>query len=393
MRITFLADFELGHLFPMIGVAEELRAAGHELSFMAIADHEVMLKSAGFSTQVIFKDVYPLNSIASVKLDWRHLPNIIAGTLDPFLTNFHGVLIIPYFLSLEALVIKCIYPHIKIVWFTPRPRLANDSPGFMCVNAMTKVKGNILSELTTFLQAKIEGSDLSNIPTFLDREPELIATLPSLTPLSDRNYGSQVKLVGFCLMKRKTTKVDRVPRNLIYATIGSQGDQYLAASELFVTTMIRAMKTENMAQNNLVLSTGRKRIPFTERDVPSNLKIVAWVNQYDVLGASRAAVIHGGFGTIKECIALGVPMVIVPLGRDQFINASIVESCGAGIIVNLSTPSCELRMSSALDQVMNDPSYREKIVKLQNEMVQYAGLQSAAAAIQQIEVLSKFNRV
>ncbi|MCA6430931.1 MAG: hypothetical protein IM613_15975, partial [Cytophagales bacterium] len=106
-----------------------------------------------------------------------------------------------------------------------------------------------------------------------------------------------------------------------------------------------------------------------------------------------AAVIHGGFGTIKECIALGVPMVIVPLGRDQFINASIVESCGAGIIVNLSTPSCELRMSSALDQVMNDPSYREKIVKLQNEMVQYAGLQSAAAAIQQIEVLSKFNRV
>lgn len=42
-------------------------------------------------------------------------------------------------------------------------------------------------------------------------------------------------------------------------------------------------------------------------------------------------VTHGGMGTTQRCLAAGVPMVVVPWGRDQNESARRVEECGAGV--------------------------------------------------------------
>jgi len=39
---------------------------------------------------------------------------------------------------------------------------------------------------------------------------------------------------------------------------------------------------------------------------------------------------HAGLGTVMTALAHGVPLLCVPLGRDQFFNAARVEALGAG---------------------------------------------------------------
>ena len=53
-----------------------------------------------------------------------------------------------------------------------------------------------------------------------------------------------------------------------------------------------------------------------------------------VLREAAAVVTHGGHGTVIKTLAAGVPMVVMPLGRDQLDNAARVAHHGAGLRVS-----------------------------------------------------------
>jgi UDP:flavonoid glycosyltransferase YjiC (YdhE family) len=50
--------------------------------------------------------------------------------------------------------------------------------------------------------------------------------------------------------------------------------------------------------------------------------------------SAAIVVTHAGLGTVMMALAHGVPLLCVPLGRDQFFNASRVEAIGAGRVVH-----------------------------------------------------------
>jgi UDP:flavonoid glycosyltransferase YjiC (YdhE family) len=51
-----------------------------------------------------------------------------------------------------------------------------------------------------------------------------------------------------------------------------------------------------------------------------------------------AVVTHAGMSTIAMALAAGVPMVCVPQGRDQPVNAARVQEVGAGLMVAPDDP-------------------------------------------------------
>ena len=65
-----------------------------------------------------------------------------------------------------------------------------------------------------------------------------------------------------------------------------------------------------------------------------------------MLPACRAVVTHGGLGTTLRALAHGVPLVLLPLGRDQHVNAARGEELGAGVVG-----------VDGLSTVLGDPSY------------------------------------
>jgi MGT family glycosyltransferase len=89
---------------------------------------------------------------------------------------------------------------------------------------------------------------------------------------------------------------------------------------------------------------------------PDNVTVTRWVRHADVLPHCSAVITHGGHGTVLKALTAGVPLVLVPLGRDQPDNAGRVAYAGAGIRLRKNTSTAALR--AAVARVIDDPRYR-----------------------------------
>jgi UDP:flavonoid glycosyltransferase YjiC (YdhE family) len=63
---------------------------------------------------------------------------------------------------------------------------------------------------------------------------------------------------------------------------------------------------------------------------PSNARIARWLPHGAVLRRAACVVCHGGMGITQKALAAGVPVCVVPFGRDQFVVAETVVGAGGG---------------------------------------------------------------
>ena len=89
---------------------------------------------------------------------------------------------------------------------------------------------------------------------------------------------------------------------------------------------------------------------------PPNVTVVRAAPHSKVLATAAAVVTHGGHGTVVRALAAGVPMVILPHGRDQADNAVRVTARGAGI--KLSRGAKPRRIAKAVQRLLADPGVR-----------------------------------
>jgi MGT family glycosyltransferase len=77
---------------------------------------------------------------------------------------------------------------------------------------------------------------------------------------------------------------------------------------------------------------------------------------------ASAVVSHCGHGTTMKALAAGVPMVCIPMGRDQDGTAARVVSHGAGMQLSPAATSAEIR--SAIEDVLDNDDYRANALRL-----------------------------
>ncbi|MXQ92023.1 hypothetical protein E5288_WYG009837 [Bos mutus] len=96
-----------------------------------------------------------------------------------------------------------------------------------------------------------------------------------------------------------------------------------------------------------------------------NTRLFKWIPQNDLLGhpKTKAFITHGGSNGIYEAIYHGIPMVGLPLFADQPHNIVHMTAKGAAIRLDLETMSTE-DLLNALKEVINNPFYKENIMKL-----------------------------
>lgn len=64
--------------------------------------------------------------------------------------------------------------------------------------------------------------------------------------------------------------------------------------------------------------------------VPANARVERFVPHGPILARAACAITHGGMGATQKALAAGVPVCVVPFGRDQLEVARRVEVAGAG---------------------------------------------------------------
>ncbi len=105
-----------------------------------------------------------------------------------------------------------------------------------------------------------------------------------------------------------------------------------------------------------VVTTGRGIDPELV-EAPPNVQVRQLAPHRKILREAAAVVTHCGHGTTIKALADGVPLVCLPMGRDQFDIAARVVHRGAGI--RLDAAASPSSIAAALRAVLDDPSYRE----------------------------------
>ncbi len=106
---------------------------------------------------------------------------------------------------------------------------------------------------------------------------------------------------------------------------------------------------------SVVITTGTAVEP-DDIPAPPNVHVLRSAPHRQVLAEAAAVVTHAGHGTVMKALAAGVPLVCIPMGRDQKDNTTRVLRLHAG--VKLGVRSSADRIAGAVSEVLDDPKYR-----------------------------------
>jgi MGT family glycosyltransferase len=97
-------------------------------------------------------------------------------------------------------------------------------------------------------------------------------------------------------------------------------------------------------------------------DVPKNTTLYRSLAHSQVLPRASLTITHAGHGTVIRSLAHGVPLLCLPMGRDQNDNAARVVARGVGKRLRQSASTAAIR--KAIRQVLENPAYRESARRL-----------------------------
>lgn len=184
------------------------------------------------------------------------------------------------------------------------------------------------------------------------------------TPVKGHHYlGDDINLSEIGAFNIEQFSDDEKP--LIYGSLGSMSHNWPSAKRFFKVFLEMAQQQKN---SNFVLHIGGDITPEELGEIPSNVYVAQWVDQLAVLRKSSVMVTHGGTNTLRECIALSVPMIVLPAHWDHFGSGARVVYHGLGLRGNLKNIKSD-QLSEMIDEVLNNPSYLDNVKKMQPEFL------------------------
>ena len=117
-----------------------------------------------------------------------------------------------------------------------------------------------------------------------------------------------------------------------------------------------------------------------EAALPGDPLVRAFWPQQAVLRHCAAAVLHGGFNTVLDALAAGMPIVALPIAFEQPGTAARIAYAGAGRVLSPRGLTASV-LALALRGVMTEPSYRAAARRIGDEMAASGGAHRAAAQV------------
>ena len=119
-------------------------------------------------------------------------------------------------------------------------------------------------------------------------------------------------------------------------------------------------------------------------EAPPGSRVVRFLSHGAVLDRAACVVCHGGMGITQKALAAGVPVVVVPFGRDQMDTARRVEWAGAGVRLP-ARKLMEKRLAAAVRQALE---LREGAQRTARVFAQAGGARMAVDCLEEIAAVA-----
>jgi UDP:flavonoid glycosyltransferase YjiC (YdhE family) len=357
----------LGHLMPLVAVAEAFGRLGHEPLVLVPPSLAEAASEAGVAVRVGGE---PPRSV--IDAAWERVragpPEAVVGLIDRELFADHGTeAMLPAARDLfdvwrPEMVVRepCEYATAVLAHEAGIAQLqVGVSQSAIELGVLEMVAGIIERHRAGVAAAVMAAPYLTSFPASLDPSPwadtrRFRLQSPASAPLPDWWPG------------------DRRP--LVYATFGSVLGHLPESRAVYRA----ALDVAADLPARVLLTVGHAVDPAALVPVPSNTHVERWVPQSDVFRKARLVVCHGGSGTTFGALAAGLPLVICPLFADQTANARLVQKAGAGLAVfpghdpagglRSLEPADVAALRGAIDSVFTEPTYRQTAGRIAAEI-------------------------
>jgi MGT family glycosyltransferase len=135
----------------------------------------------------------------------------------------------------------------------------------------------------------------------------------------------------------------------------------------------------------LVVATTGGVDPAVLGDTPANAVVERFVPYAALLPHVDIVVSNGGFGSVQLAIAHGVPMVVAGTSEDKKEVTSHVGWSGTGINLRTNRPSPRA-VAEAVNEVLNEPTFRERTLALQAQKAEGGPAKAAADLLEDLAI-------
>jgi MGT family glycosyltransferase len=220
---------------------------------------------------------------------------------------------------------------------------------------------------------------VERLPDLLDRAALVLVTTLEALDRADGPVPANVRYVG-PLVEAPGDDAGWVPP-------GAGGDGPLVLVSMGTTPMDEATVLERVLDALdgapvRVLVTLGPHLDGAELRVPANATLSGYRRHAALLPHAGLSVNHAGLGTIGAALAGGVPMVCLPLGRDQPANAEAAAAVGAARVLPPDAEPAVLR--AAVLVTLADDHCRRAAARLAEEIRALDGPTRAAEAVESL---------
>jgi UDP:flavonoid glycosyltransferase YjiC (YdhE family) len=146
------------------------------------------------------------------------------------------------------------------------------------------------------------------------------------------------------------------PRVLIACSTGAQNQTEL------MQRIVRAVGTVDV---EAVLTAG-PNVRVEDLPLADNVRVVPAAPHDSLMDQVSLVVSQGGHGTVSRALLHGLPLLVLPMGRDQGDNAVRVEARGAGL--SLPPAASEAEIADAARRLLAGPEFRRAATRLGQAM-------------------------
>ncbi|WP_405460139.1 glycosyl transferase [Streptomyces sp. NBC_00101] len=233
------------------------------------------------------------------------------------------------------------------------------------------------------------GATTTDMDVFSGRPGRALALIPrAMQPHADRVDTGAVTFVGACLPVRESgdgpggdgdagwTRPAGAERVLLV----SLGSAYTRRPEFYRRCLAAFGGRPDL---HLVLQIGKYTDVAELGDIPPHVEVHSWVPQRAILEQADAFVTHAGMGGCGEGLRAGVPMIAVPQGAEQFMNADRLVELGVARRIDTEDATAPT-LRTALDEILADPDVASRSAHLRAESRAEGGTARAADLVEEM---------
>jgi MGT family glycosyltransferase len=168
----------------------------------------------------------------------------------------------------------------------------------------------------------------------------------------------------------------------VYVTLGTVFG--VESGDLFA----RAIAAVRELPVRAIVTVGADVDPAELGEAPPNVRIERFVPQGEILPQCRLVVSHAGSGSVLGALAHGLPLLLLPLGADQPMNAARCEAIGAARVLD-AVAAQPAEIGAAIAELLASEPHRRAADAVRREIEAMA---EPGDAVTRIEALGRAPR-